>query len=94
MAAARLSRTRRALQKLTHIDSAIGRSNPVVATAVTARIRDCAAMLALNPRMGRPGRIAGAREIHCSALSLHSRLAPNRKQRADPHGSARCAKMA
>lgn len=61
MTTARPAWTRRALLRLTRTEAVIRRDNPAAAAAVMARIGDCAGMLAVNPRIGRPGRIVGTR---------------------------------
>jgi len=41
----------------------IARDNPAAATQIASRIRAAAKRLAEHPEMGRPGRIAGTREL-------------------------------
>ena len=61
--------TRQALQTLESIADYIAEENPVAAYEVTEAIREAVTPLADFPEMGRPGRIAGTRELSVSRLS-------------------------
>ena len=53
----------RALQHLTHLRSFIARDNPAAANRVAAALLDAVERLAELPNVGRPGRVAGTREL-------------------------------
>jgi toxin ParE1/3/4 len=55
-----------AKQDLIEIQDFIARDNPRVAFEVVQRIRDQVALLASPPRLGRPGRLSGTRELSIS----------------------------
>jgi len=55
--------TRSAVRQLASIGAYIAESNPRAAKAVEARLRDAVTGLARFPAMGRPGRVAGTREL-------------------------------
>jgi toxin ParE1/3/4 len=55
--------TRPALRELEAIADFIGRQNPRAAERVTGRVLTHAATLGQHPYVGRPGRIAGTREL-------------------------------
>jgi toxin ParE1/3/4 len=55
--------SRRAVQHLIHLRKYISEESPSAAASVAQRILDCVARLAEHPAIGRPGRIAGAREL-------------------------------
>lgn len=54
---------RRALENLDEEAAYIAKDSPRTATEFVMHMRDSAAMLADHPNMGRPGRIAGTREL-------------------------------
>lgn len=54
---------RRALENLDDEAAYIARESPRMAAEFVLHLRDSAAMLADHPNMGRPGRIAGTREL-------------------------------
>jgi addiction module RelE/StbE family toxin len=54
---------RRALENLDEEAAYIATDNPRMAAEFVVHMRDSAAMLADQPNMGRPGRIAGTREL-------------------------------
>ena len=53
----------RALEHLTHLRSSIARDNPKAANPVAGTLRDAVERLAELPNLGRPGRVAGTREL-------------------------------
>ena len=55
--------TRPALRELENIGDYIARDNPAAADGIVTRILDRAAALADQPEVGRPGRVAGTREL-------------------------------
>ena len=55
--------TRSAVRQLASIGAYIAESNPRAAKAVEARLRDAVTGLARFPAMGRPGHVAGTREL-------------------------------
>jgi addiction module RelE/StbE family toxin len=55
--------TRSAVRQLAAIGAYIAESNPQAAWRVEVRLREAVARLAQFPAMGRPGRIAGTREL-------------------------------
>lgn len=55
--------TKRALRRLDQIGDYIAKDNPDAAAAVVTRIMAAVDALAIHPAMGRPGRIAGTREL-------------------------------
>jgi addiction module RelE/StbE family toxin len=60
--------TTRAVRRLDLIGDHIARDNPKAAASVVARIVTAVDALALHPAMGRPGRLAGTRELVVPAL--------------------------
>lgn len=54
---------RRALESLDDEAAYIAEDNPRVAAEFVLHVRNSAAMLAIHPDMGRPGRISGTREF-------------------------------
>ncbi len=59
----RVKWTRRALREQDAAFEWIVSENPIAAGEVIDRMRAATRLLADNPRMGRPGRIAGTREL-------------------------------
>ena len=55
--------TRTAVSDLEQVRRFIGQRNASAARNVAARIRDATRLLAEHPAMGRPGRVAGIREL-------------------------------
>jgi len=55
--------TRPALRELENIGDYIARDDPGAAHGIVTRILDRAAALADQPEVGRPGRVAGTREL-------------------------------
>ena len=55
--------TKRALASLVAIAAYIGRDNPARSTSFVQEIRSKTAMLVEFPATGRPGRVAGTREL-------------------------------
>ena len=55
--------TRRALRNLDAVRAYIGHHDPQAADRVIARIAEAIDGLALHPQRGRPGRVAGTREL-------------------------------
>jgi toxin ParE1/3/4 len=55
--------TRSAVRQLASIGGYIAESNPKAATGIEARLREAVMLLARFPAMGRPGRLAGTREL-------------------------------
>jgi toxin ParE1/3/4 len=55
--------SRRAVQHLIHLRQHIAQDSPSAAASVAERILDCVALLSEHPAIGRPGRIAGTREL-------------------------------
>jgi toxin ParE1/3/4 len=53
----------RAVQHLTHLRSYIARENPKAATRIASTIVAAVERLAELPNLGRPGRVAGTREL-------------------------------
>ena len=60
---------RRALQNLDDEATYIARDSPRAAAEFVIHLRDSAVMLASHPNMGRPGRIAGTRELVVTRFS-------------------------
>lgn len=60
---------RRALQNLDDEAAFIAQDSPRIAAEFVVHLRDSAAMLATHPHMGRPGRIAGTRELVVTRFS-------------------------
>jgi toxin ParE1/3/4 len=60
---------RRALENLDDEAAYIARDSPRVAAEFVLHMRDSAAMLADHPNIGRPGRIAGTRELVVTRVS-------------------------
>jgi addiction module RelE/StbE family toxin len=52
-----------ARQDLREIYLYLAADNPPAARALQARIKECVALLGANPLLGRPGRVAGTREL-------------------------------
>lgn len=59
----RLRYTSRALAEIEHLQDYIAARNPAAAAAMADAIRARLADLVAHPKMGRPGRIAGTREL-------------------------------
>ena len=55
--------TRLALEDLSRAHDHIAGESPAAAADVVERIEQTAAMLARHPRLGRPGRVEGTREL-------------------------------
>ena len=55
--------TQSAVRQLTSIGAVIAESNPKAAKDIEARLREAVTLLARFPAMGRPGRLAGTREL-------------------------------
>lgn len=55
--------SRRAVQHLIHLRQHIAQDSPSAAASVAQRILDCVALLSEHPAVGRPGRVAGTREL-------------------------------
>ena len=55
--------SRRAIRHLTALRDYIARDSPESAARVASRILESVELLATQPAMGRPGRIAGTREL-------------------------------
>lgn len=55
--------SRRAIANLTALRDYIAEDSPAGAAAVATRILDAVELLAAQPHLGRPGRIAGTREL-------------------------------
>lgn len=55
--------TRRALRTLDEIAEYISRERPTAASRQVRRIREAVLHLAQHPRIGRPGRVVGTREL-------------------------------
>ena len=53
----------RAVQHLIHLRQHIAQDSPSAAASVAQRILDCVAILSEHPAIGRPGRVAGTREL-------------------------------
>jgi plasmid stabilization system protein ParE len=64
----RVKWSRKALLNLDHAVEYIAADNPTAAAEVAQRIWDMSQMLADQPGMGRPGRVAGTRELVISGL--------------------------
>ena len=60
---------RRALENLDDEAAYIAEGNPRVAAEFARHILESAALLAIHPSMGRPGRIAGTRELVVTRFS-------------------------
>ena len=60
--------TRQALINLNDAVEYIAGDNPVAARKVAQRAWDSSQLLALQPRIGRPGRVQGTRELVISGL--------------------------
>ena len=61
---------RTALRNLHDIAAYIARDNPGAASRIVERLRQAAERLARYPNSGRPGRVAGTRELIVPGLSL------------------------
>jgi toxin ParE1/3/4 len=55
--------SRRAIEHLTHLRSYISRENPDAANRVASTLLEAVERLAELPNLGRPGRVAGTREL-------------------------------
>lgn len=55
--------SRRAVQHLIHLRQHIAQESPSAAASVAQRILDGVALLSDHPAIGRPGRVAGTREL-------------------------------
>ena len=64
----RVKWSRKALLNLDYAVECIAADNPTAAAKVAQRIWDVSQMLADQPGMGRPGRVAGTRELVISGL--------------------------
>ena len=53
----------RAVEHLTHLRSYIARDNPKAANRVATALLNAVELLAELPNLGRPGRVAGTREL-------------------------------
>jgi len=53
----------RAIEHLTHLRSSIARDNPKAARRIADALLDAVERLADLPNLGRPGRVAGTREL-------------------------------
>lgn len=53
----------RAVEHLTHLRSYIARDNPKAASRIAGHLLDAVERLADLPNLGRPGRVAGTREL-------------------------------
>jgi len=53
----------RAIEHLSHLRSDIARDNPRAANRIAGRLLDAVERLAELPNLGRPGRVAGTREV-------------------------------
>lgn len=60
---------RRALENLDEEAAYIARDSPHMAAELVRHLRESVAMLAEHPEMGRPGRIAGTRELVVTRFS-------------------------
>ena len=69
---------RTALRNLDEAAAYIARDDPRAATRMVARIRAAVARLAINPAMGRPGRVPGTRELVVAGTRY---IVPYRSQR-------------
>ena len=54
---------RRAVRHLIHLRQHIAQDSPTAAASVAQRILDCVDLLSEHPAIGRPGRVAGTREL-------------------------------
>lgn len=54
---------RRALENLDDEAAYLANDSPRLAAEFVGNLRDCVALLATQPNMGRPGRISGTREL-------------------------------
>ena len=63
MSQCRVSWAKRALRRLDEIGAYIGRDDPDAAERVVLRVVTAIDALAINPLLGRPGRITGTREV-------------------------------
>lgn len=61
---------RTALRNLDETAAYIARDNPGAASRIVERLRQAAERLARYPNSGRPGRVAGTRELIVPGLSL------------------------
>lgn len=64
----RVKWTKKALFNLDDAINYIASDNPTAATKVAKKIWESSQMLALQPGLGRPGRVAGTRELLISNL--------------------------
>lgn len=55
--------SRRAIRHLTHVRDYIAQDSPDSAASVAAKILESVERLTRHPNLGRPGRIAGTREL-------------------------------
>jgi toxin ParE1/3/4 len=55
--------SRRAVDHLIHLRRHIAQDSPAAAASVAQRILDCVALVSEHPAIGRPGRVAGTREL-------------------------------
>jgi toxin ParE1/3/4 len=53
----------RAIEHLAHLRAYIGRDNPKAASRIAGALLDAVERLARLPNLGRPGRVAGTREL-------------------------------
>jgi toxin ParE1/3/4 len=53
----------RAIEHLTHLQAYIARDNPKAANRIAGALLDAVERLAELPNLGRPGRVAGIREL-------------------------------
>ena len=53
----------RAIEHLTHLRSYIARDNPKAASRIAGTLLEAVERLAERPNLGRPGRLAGTREL-------------------------------
>lgn len=78
----RISWLRNALKNLEDEASYIARDNPLAARDIVRRIHRVVAMLADNPSLGHPGRVAGTRELVVPGTHyiIPYRVRPNPRQ--------------
>ena len=84
------SAERNLAEQLEYIEERNRRAADLLANKIAATV----ARLSDHPRRGRPGRVAGTRELVVPGNPLHSRLLPRGGLRQDPPGAARCATLA
>jgi toxin ParE1/3/4 len=63
MAALRIEWTKQAIADVDNIYAFIAANNPRAARAIVDKIDRAIVSLSIHPRMGRPGRVAGSREL-------------------------------